>query len=335
MTNALIEKTENRKPKTENLGFTAAVLAAGFGTRLRPLTDICPKPLMPIVNRPLLGVVLAQLEAAGCFQVAVNTHHLADQVHDYLRSEPWSLHLSVSFEPEILGTGGAIKQLGEILRDGPFLAINGDILTDLDLAGMYHGHRPGAVSTLVLHDCPAYNNVWVADGAVVSIGTPPPGGAGSPLAYTGIQVVDPRFMGYLPPAGQKYDLVKAWREAMAAGERLAYLTVRGHFWQDIGSPENYLAVHSRLLHGESPKLARYFPALTDPLIGLGARIGAGVKFNGAVCLGANVEVGEGASLKNTVVWDQAIIAPGVELEGCIVASRVQVTNSAQGQVLVP
>ena len=66
----------------------AAVLAAGLGTRLRPLTDICPKPLMPVLNRPLLGLVLAQLEAAGCFQVAVNTHHLADQVHDFLRASP-------------------------------------------------------------------------------------------------------------------------------------------------------------------------------------------------------------------------------------------------------
>ncbi len=313
----------------------AAVLAAGFGTRLRPLTDICPKPLMPILNRPLLGLVLAQLEAAGCFQVAVNTHHLADLVHDYLRSEPWGFLLSVSLEPEILGTGGGLKLLGEILRDGPFLAINSDILTDLDLAGMYRSHQAGAVSTLALHDCPPYNNVWVADGTVVSIGAPPPGGDGSPLAYTGIQVVDPQMLQYLPAAGQRYDLVKAWREALAAGERLAYHNLTGHFWQDVGTPENYLAAHRRLLQGESANLARYFSSLTDPLIGPGARIGARVQFKGSVCLGADVEVGEGASLNNTVVWDQAVIAPGVELEGCIVASRVRVIRSARKQVLVP
>jgi mannose-1-phosphate guanylyltransferase len=312
----------------------AAVLAAGLGTRLLPLTDICPKPLMPILNRPLLGLVLAQLEAAGCFQVAVNTHHLADLVHDFLRSEPWSFLLSVSFEPEILGTGGAIKQLGEILRDGPFLAINGDILTDLDLAEMYRSHRAGAVSTLALHDCPQYNNVWVADGTVVSIGSPPPGGAGSVLAYTGIQVVDSKILQYLPPAGQRYDLVKAWREALAAGEQLAYHEVSGHFWQDIGTPENYLTAHRRLLRGDASKLARYFPGLTDPLIGPGARIEAGVRFGNSVCLGAEVELGEKASLNNTVVWDRAVIAPGVDLEGCIVASGVQVNHSCRDQVLV-
>ena len=311
----------------------AAVLAAGLGTRLKPLTDICPKPLWPVLNRPLLGLVLAQLEAAGCFQVAVNTHHLADQVHDFLRAEPWSFLLSVSHEPEILGTGGGLRQLGEVLREGPFLAINADILTDLDLAEVYRAHQPGAVSTLVLHDCPAYNHVWVADGRVVSIGAPPPGGAGTPMAYTGVQVVDRGMLRYIPAQGPA-DLVQAWREAMAAGERLACLTVSGHFWQDLGTPENYLAAHQRLLAGASPKLGRYFPGLTDPLIGPGARIGAGAQFGGGVCLGTEAVVAEGAFLKNTVVWERAVIAPGVELEDCIVASGVQVKDSARGRVLV-
>jgi mannose-1-phosphate guanylyltransferase len=315
----------------------AAVLAAGLGTRMKPLTDICPKPLLPVLNRPLLGLVLAQLEAAGCFQVAVNTHHLADQVQDFLRAEPWSFLLSVSHEPEILGTGGGLRQLGNVLREGPFLAINADILTDLDLAEIYRGRRPEAVSTLVLHDCPAYNNVWVKDGAVVSIGAPPPGGGDreKPLAYTGVQVVERKMMDYLPAPGQPYNLVQAWREAIAARERLACITVQGHFWQDLGTPANYLAAHRRLLAGASPRLARYFPGLADPLMGPGARIGAGAQFGGGVCLGAGVVVGEGAALKNTVVWDRAAISPDVELEDCIVASGVQVKDSARGRILIP
>jgi mannose-1-phosphate guanylyltransferase len=324
-------KTENRKPKT---ALKAAVLAAGLGTRLRPLTDICPKPLIPILNRPLLGLLLAQLEAAGAYQVAVNTHHLADRVHDFLQAEPWGFSLSVSFEPEILGTGGGLRQLGEILREGPFLALNGDILTDLDLGEIFQKHRKGALSTLVLHDCPPYNKVWVAGETVVSVGAPPPGGAGTPLAYTGIQVVDDALWRYLPRPGQPYNLVQAWREALAAGETLAYLTVSGHFWQDVGTPKNYLAAHRRLLAGESPKLGRYFPGLADPLIGPGARLGAGVQCRGGVCLGAEVAVKDGASLADTVVWERAVIGPGVELEDCIVAAGVEVKDSARGQVLV-
>ncbi len=311
------------------------MLAAGLGTRLKPLTDICPKPLLPVLNRPLLGVVLAQLEAAGCFQVAVNTHHLADQVHDFLKSEPWGFQLSVSQEPEILGTGGGLRQLGEILREGPFLAINADILTDFDLAEVYRAHRPGAVSTLVLHDCPAYNNVWVAGDGVVSIGAAPPGGQASakPLAYTGVQVVDRKIFRYIPALGP-YDLVQAWREALKAGERLAYLRVSGHFWQDLGTPANYLAAHRRLLAGVWPRLAGYFPGLADPLVGPGARIGAGAQFGGGVCLGSDVAVGQGAALKNTVVWNRAVIGADVELEDCIVAAGVEVKDSARGRVLV-
>ena len=200
--------------------------------------------------------------------MAVNTHHLAGQVQQFLAGLPWGFNLSVSQEPELLGTGGGLRRLGEILRGGPFLAVNGDILTDLDLAAVYRGHRPEAIATLVLHDCPPYNNVWVADGAVVSIGEPPPDAAGPPLAYTGVQVVAPGMLAYLP-AGQPYDLVRAWRQALAAGERLAALVVSGHFWQDLGTPAAYLTAHRRLLQGEAPGLRRYFGELTDPFLGPG------------------------------------------------------------------
>lgn len=312
----------------------AAILAAGLGTRLRPLTHSIPKALLPVLNRPLLGLLLAQLEAAGFTQVAVNTHHLADMVQQFLGEKgPWGLHLQVSQEPEILGTGGGLKKLGGILGEGPFLALNGDILTDLDLAAIYHRHGPGAISTLVLHDCPPYNNVWLAEGLVAGIGAAPPGCAGPPLAYTGIQVVGRDMFKYLPAHGY-YDLVTAWREALAAGERLAALVVSGHFWQDLGSPLGYLAAHQRLLNGEAPGLARLFPGLTDPLIGPGTIIGPGVECGGGVCLGAQVRVEAGAYLQNTVIWDRAWIGPDVRLQDCLVGSGARVTHSAQGQVLV-
>ena len=110
---------------------------------------------------------------------------------------------------------------------------------------------------------PPYNNVWVAGGAVVSIGTPPPGGGRTPLAYTGVQVVDRKMLTYIPPQGA-YDLVQAWREAIAAGERLACLTVSGHFWQDLGTPENYLAAHRRLLARRLPEVGPVFSRFDRP-----------------------------------------------------------------------
>ncbi len=312
----------------------AAVLAAGLGTRLRPLTDLRPKPLLPVLTRPLLGLLLAQLEEAGVCQVAINTHHLADMVHDFLQSEPWSFNLSVNHEPEVLGTAGGLRGLGRMLGEGPFLAVNGDILTDLDLAAVYQAHRAEAVSTLVLHDCPPYNNVWVDGDRIVGFGqTAPPGQTGPALAYTGIQVVAEKMLSYIPAAGY-FNLVPAWQAALAAGEQLAALVVSGHFWQDLGTPAGYLEAHYLLLAGASPRLARFFPGLSDPFLGPGAVLGPGVECGGGVCLGAQAVVGAEAFLRRTVVWDGAVIAPGVRLEECIVASGVQVIRSARGQILL-
>jgi mannose-1-phosphate guanylyltransferase len=311
-----------------------AVLAAGLGTRLRPLTDLVPKTLMPVLNRPLLGVILAQVEAAGFLQVAVNTNHLAEQVQRFLTGRPWSFNLSISPEPELLGTGGGLRQLGEILKGEKFLALNGDILTDLDLGAIYRSHRQEAVTTLVLHDCPPFNNVWIdGQGHLAGVGERPAAAAGPPLAYTGVQVVGRRMLDYLPPGGH-YDLVSAWRQALAAGERIDTMVVTGHFWQDLGTPESYLTAHQRLLRDAAPALARYLGPLTDPLVGPGSFIDAGAQFGGGVSLGAQVRIGAGAHLRHTVVWDGAVIDPGVELQECIVAAGVRVSRGARGEVLV-
>jgi mannose-1-phosphate guanylyltransferase len=312
----------------------AAILAAGLGTRLRPLTEIVPKTLLPILNRPLLGLLLAQLEEAGFVQAAVNTHHLGEQVQRFLAGQPWGLNLSISPEPELLGTGGGIRQLGEILRGEMFLAVNGDILSDLDLAAVYRSHQPEAITTLVLHDFPAFNNVWIdGRGKLAGIGDRPPGAAGQPLAYTGVQVVGRGIFKYLPPTGS-YDLVAAWREALAAGEIIDTLVVSGHFWQDLGSLEGYLAAHCRLLNGEGPSLARFLPPLTDPLLGPQAILGERVDCRGCVCLGAGVQVGEEAFLKKTVVGEGARIGPGVRLKGCLVAPGARVGRSAREAIVM-
>jgi mannose-1-phosphate guanylyltransferase len=313
----------------------AAILAAGLGTRLRPLTYTTPKALVPVLNRPLLGVLLAQLKTAGALKVAVNTHHLADQVETLLAvHSPPGLKVVVRPEPEILGTGGGLRNLAEALEEAPFLAVNADILTDLDLAAVFRGHRQDALVTLVLHDCPPYNNVWLdQEGRVAGVGTPPGKPAGPPLAYTGIQVVTPRMLSWLPDKGPA-DLVAAWREAMAQGEHLAALVVKGHFWQDLGTPEAYLAAHQRLLLGGSPGLQRFFPPLSDPLLGEGAVLGERVTCAGGVCLGRNVRVGPDVRLKNTVVWDEAEIAPGVTLENCVVGRGARVRASARQTIVV-
>jgi mannose-1-phosphate guanylyltransferase len=324
-----IPNTENRKPKT---ALKAAILAAGLGTRLRPLTYRLPKALLPILNRPLLGLLLDQLKAAGFRRVAVNTHHLALQVQRFLEEQAVEgLEIAVSHEPEILGTGGGLRGLAGVLGGGPFLAVNADIVTDLDLEEIYRFHHEHAITTMVLHDCPPYNNVWVDGDRVVSIGAPP-AGPGRPLAYTGVQVVSPKIFEHMPDTGP-CDLVTAWREALATGQWLEALVVAGHYWQDLGTPGHYLAAHRRLLTDMPSNLASFFPGASDPLVGPGAKVENGVHFGGGVCLGPGATVGAGAFLKNTVIMDKAVILPGITLEDCIVSPGAKVVNSTRGQVI--
>ena len=313
----------------------AAILAAGLGTRLRPLTYTTPKALVPVLNQPLLGVLLAQLKVAGASRVAVNTHHLADQVQHFLkRNNPPGLKVVVRPEPEILGTGGGLRNLAGALDDASFLAVNADILTDLNLAEIFQQRRQKALATLVLHDCPRFNNVWLDQkGRVAGVGSPPSNKSGPPLAYTGIQVVSPGMLKWLPPAGPA-DLVAAWQHAIAQGEELAAVVVSGHFWQDLGTPEAYLTVHQRLLSGTYPGLNKLFPPISDPFIGAGTVLEEGVACRGSVCLGQQVRVGRESQLKNTVIWDKAQIGPGLTLENCVVGRGARVQSAARDAVLV-
>ena len=141
----------------------AMILAAGFGTRLRPLTEMKPKALMPVANKPILARNIEYLISHGITEIIVNAHHHHQQIVDYLREESSiGLNIEVKVEQEILGTGGGIKNAEDFWDKEPFFVINSDILTDIDLAAVYQVHQTsGALVTLVLHDCEPYNQVQV------------------------------------------------------------------------------------------------------------------------------------------------------------------------------
>ncbi|HAX46789.1 MAG TPA: hypothetical protein DCX78_08205, partial [Nitrospina sp.] len=120
----------------------AMVLAAGFGTRLQPLTRVLPKPMFPVLGRPLLSHTFDLLRSANISEVAVNIHHLPDHIIDYFENEkPLNLNLHFSREEKILGTAGGIKKVQSFLEDGPFILINSDIITDIDLNRVIEFHK--------------------------------------------------------------------------------------------------------------------------------------------------------------------------------------------------
>jgi mannose-1-phosphate guanylyltransferase len=295
----------------------AMLLAAGLGTRLRPYSDIRPKPLFPVLNRPLLLLLIDGLREAGCGRIVVNGHHLGHLVERAVSGLPDVLFQA---EPVILGTGGSLRQALPRFSAEPLLVMNGDICHDVDIAGLYRHHRrAGNAVTMALHDCPRFNTVGVR-GSVVSSFSPEHSAAGEDrLAFTGIQVVEPDIIRRIPP-GRFFHIIDLYEELIRQDIRIGCLRVDGSFWRDIGTPEDYLQVHADLLTGSGTHSLPLARPAASWLVSPEAAIGENVRLEGWGCIG-RAEVGAGAVLRNCVVWDDAVIPPGSCLRDAIVAGR--------------
>ena len=221
----------------------ALILAAGYGIRLQPYTDHTPKPLFSIAGRPLLDRIIRQLQQAGCKAIIVNTHHLHQQIEDFIAGQHYNLDVMTRHEPQILGTGGAIKNVADFWDDQPFMVINADIVADIDLAEVYSTHRhlrPPA--TLVLCNDPTFNCVAVdKKNRIVGIHNQSKGNIESDnrlLTFTGVQVLEPMVLNYIP-SGTPYSSIDAFKQIIADGQQLGAVVVPKDRWQDIGSPERY------------------------------------------------------------------------------------------------
>ena len=221
----------------------AMILAAGYGTRLRPYTDHTPKPLFSIAGRPLLDAIIGQLQKAGCQAVIINTHHLHHKIEAFLAAQNYSLEVNTRFEPQILGTGGAIKNVADFWDNQPFMVVNADIVADIDLKEVYSDHcRHHPPATLVLCDDPVFNSVavkhnkWItgffnrADGDLTS--------SDNLLTFTGIQVLEPQVLNYIPQ-NTFYSSIDAFKKILADGKKLGAFITSKDRWQDIGTPESY------------------------------------------------------------------------------------------------
>jgi mannose-1-phosphate guanylyltransferase len=287
----------------------AMILAAGLGTRLRPYSLLRPKPLFPVLGRPLLLLHLAMLRGAGFGSVVVNAHHLQEQIVRCLAGEDG---ITVQQEEQILGTGGGLRLAAARFGRDPVLITNGDIYHTIDLARVYGEHcATGAAATLVLHDYPRFNKVTVSeDGRILDFGdSETTRKQGRRLAFTGIHVLDPAVL-QLIPAGVFADIIDCYRNLIRQGGAVRALVVRDHFWTDMGTPEDYLALHAQLLGRREPA-ARFF-------VDQQAELGRGIRLQDWAVIGRGARIGEGVSLSRVVVWDGAEIAAGRQLTDTIV-----------------
>lgn len=256
-------------PSEPLAGVPALVLGAGFGTRLKPLTDFVPKPAIPVLGRPLLGHALAHLYAAGSRECWVNAHHMADRLEAVLDSwvQRRLLRLTVRWaveQPRILGTGGAIRNLEEQLARDSFLLLNGDSILGLDLGAFWNVHQAnragGAAATLLCvprPDASRYGAVVVADdGRILDLAglARPPGvtddevAAGTPCVFCGVHAIEPQVVKVLPPRGTEACIVRqGYAPLLAAGEDLRAHVVPDLFFHDVGTPDRYLDAQAALL----------------------------------------------------------------------------------------
>jgi aminoglycoside/choline kinase family phosphotransferase/GTP:adenosylcobinamide-phosphate guanylyltransferase len=219
----------------------AMILAAGFGTRLAPYTDHTPKPLFTLGGRPLLDMIIRQLETTDCEAVMINTHHHHKRIQAFLDSRTYSIPVLTRYEDTILGTGGGIRNIADFWSSGTLLVINADIVCRLDLnavAATHHSHQQPV--TMVMHDYPRFNSVWVdPQGDIVSFDQAPDKIDGcQKMAFTGIHIIERIVLDCLPQEGFA-SIIDAYRNLLAAGHRIKTHRLDDVYWCDIGTPSSY------------------------------------------------------------------------------------------------
>ena len=298
------------------------ILAAGFGTRLWPLTEDRTKAAIPFLNRPLINYSVEYLASYGIRDIIVNLHHQPESIRAVLEDgSKLGVKIEYSVEDEILGTSGALDRVRDSLLDDDFVVINGKIVTNIDLGTVIAEHRKqDAIATLVLKENTALEHFSIVEiddrrwitrfagfpeaalpqaavaeaagnlGSVVATGD-------APLMFTGIQVLSPRILEYVPRGRFSHSTIHVYPQAIAAGE-----TVIGHVsaadWYEMSTLSRYLEAHLRLMRG------------------------------GSVITGEDCVIEQGASVEQSVLWDRVTVESGARVLRSVLADGVRVPANA-------
>jgi NDP-sugar pyrophosphorylase family protein len=292
----------------------AMILAAGFGTRLLPHTQVRPKPLFPIVNQPLLLLTIKRLQNLGFDHIVVNCHHLRHRIVAAVRG---MTGVVVQEEEVILGTGGGLRRALWVLRDEPLLVSNGDIYHNIDFLQLYRHHEnSGLPVTLAMHDCSRFNTVEVRDGKISRFSTSVDA---AKLAFTGLHVIEPAILGDIADNGFSC-IVEHYRALLRKGISLGCFRTDGSYWTDMGTPADYLALHAGLLTGSIPCWPEIGHVDSPYCIAEKAALGSQVTMNGWASVG-NARIGAGSHLERVVVWDDVTVPDDSRLVDTIVSTN--------------
>lgn len=317
--------------RTEASPRKAILLAAGFGTRMRPLSYGCPKALMPIWGTPTIDRTVAMLHGWGVRDILVNLHdHAARLVRHCLKPTPADMRVSFSYEPEILGTGGAVRHAAWFIGTEPFWLVNTDIVAELSPATLLREQRrTRALAVLWMDSRHGPRTVTLAkDGAVAAFRSPTPGAPGT-VTFCGLQWVAPDILRWLPPSGFS-SIIEAYQSALSAGRRVAGAVVPHSFWRDMGTPESYREAHQAIREAwrqGRPGAGLYDPAHDRRIRRLRAQ---GVTIRGVSVVAADAAVEPGAHIEDSIVLSKAHIGRAAFLKNALVAENTTVRGWAAG-----
>ena len=214
----------------------AMVLAAGLGTRLRPLTDSRPKALVEVAGRTLLEITLERLRAFGIHDVIINVHHFAEMMVDYLKANGnFGMHIEISREELLLDTGGGLKKAAWFFRDDaePFVLHNVDVISTVDLQRMAQFHKNAqALATLAVQDRHTSRPLAFDDHLQLR-------GRGPGLAFSGIHVISPRLLSMLTEEGA-FSIINSYLRLAAQGEKILGFSTDEYYWRDLGKPDDLM-----------------------------------------------------------------------------------------------
>ncbi len=306
------------------LTMRAMILAAGYGTRLWPLTIDRAKPALPFMGQPLVGYVATYLAHNGCREIGVNLHHQSASVRAALGDgSDYGVQLSYFDEPSILGTSGALDNARDFLATDTFIVVNGKLATDIDLSAALATHRrERALATLVLRrnvERERYTIIRVRDGLYEGLGgfpasdkvgdahsgsllsereaaiPAPQVASDEPLMFTGIHIMEPRIFDYIPRGIFSDSITDVYPQAMSAGEHIAAHVAPGS-WHELSTVPRYL----------------------DTSIELMSRAGRDVE------LGTGAHIDAGADVHDAVLWENAYVAAGARVRRAVLGAGVRV-----------
>ena len=313
----------------------AVLLAAGFGSRMVPLSHDLPKPMMPLWGISVIEHVINALRRAGVTEFLINQHHQPQPLLDWCRRQrDPSIHLQLSYEPQILGTGGALRRASHFLGSDPFWLVNTDIAFELDLRPLirdYHRHRP--LATLWMHGTKGPRTVEMTpDGTITNFASATPGGPGT-YTFCGVQLLHPAILPFLPEE-PFCSVVDGYRRALAQGVAVRGCLVGNTYWADLGTPERYLDAHRDIAQARRRKQPGAGLLLDAEARRMRRALPAGTRLEGFAAIGRDVRIASSVTLADSVLWDGACLREGSRVAASVAGRDTDVGGDLDGSSLV-